>query len=148
VVVSGLDEGRLAARPQRSDGPRRGNRRADLGQRVRTVDRINQRLRADRIRTELRGAVVAPPSEPTARELEVLVAVINEGSIKAGAVAAGISTQTAKNHLGELYHRIGARSREHAIWLLWHRIEAQLPTFGRPRERRLGYERRRPEREH
>jgi DNA-binding CsgD family transcriptional regulator len=50
------------------------------------------------------------PTTGTARQLEVLRAVLLVGSIRAAAADLGLSEQTVKNHLRELHTRYGATS--------------------------------------
>ena len=82
------------------------------------------------------------PVHPTPVQLACLIEAVNRGD-KGAAAHLGITNQTLKNHLYALYGRIGARSRAHAVALLWPVIGAELlPSVG-CRDRRLGMERRR-----
>lgn len=88
---------------------------------------------------------VAPSfSNPTLRELEVMAAVVNAGSIKGAALAMGLTYDTIKNHLRSLYDRIGAHHRPHAAVILWPVLGEVycLPDTALRPERRLGHERR------
>jgi DNA-binding NarL/FixJ family response regulator len=61
------------------------------------------------------------PHQPTERQLEVLRSLFREGSLKDVAVALGISTQTAKQHVHDLYVRLGVESSREAAYRLWLR---------------------------
>lgn len=63
---------------------------------------------------------------PTAMQLTCLIESVNRASDRAAAEALGISYQTMKNHISELYARVGAQSRAHAVVLLWPVIGDQL----------------------
>jgi DNA-binding CsgD family transcriptional regulator len=58
---------------------------------------------------------VPPGARPTARELEVLRAVVEHGSVPSGAVALGVARATARNTLSNLYRRIGVTGRSQAV---------------------------------
>jgi len=78
---------------------------------------------------------------PTAAELTALIESVNSGGVKSAATELGVEYQTVKNLLKRLYGRVGAKSRPHAVALLWPVIGEQLLP---PRhDRRLGYQRRR-----
>ena len=93
--------------------------------------------------TGFRGYINLPPEpNPTAMQLVCLIECVNVGSDKAAARRLGLSPRTVRNHLSELYLRIGAESRPHAVALLWPVIgHALLPRVRQP-DRRLGVERR------
>jgi len=78
---------------------------------------------------------------PTAAELTALIESVNCAGLKPAATHLGVRDQTIKNLLKRLYGKIGARSRPHAVALLWPVISEQVLP---PRQdRRLGYQRRR-----
>lgn len=65
-------------------------------------------------------------ANPTAMQLACLIESVNRTTDRAAAEALGISIQTIKNHMSELYARIGAQSRAHAVALLWPVIGDEL----------------------
>lgn len=62
--------------------------------------------------------------EPTPRDLDVLRAYLDCGSIKAAAGRLGMSERAAKSHLASLRRRTGARTTAEAVYLLYPRIAA------------------------
>lgn len=56
---------------------------------------------------------------PTPREQEVLEAVGRCGSVKAAAIALGLSHWTVKNHMAELRGRLGVGSTIEAAYVVW-----------------------------
>jgi DNA-binding CsgD family transcriptional regulator len=56
-----------------------------------------------------------PDARPTARELEILRAVVEHGSVLNGAQALGIARATARNTLTKLYKRMGVTGRSQAV---------------------------------
>lgn len=59
-------------------------------------------------------------SKPTARELQVFAACLRRSSAKEAARELGISHQTVKNHLGNLYRKLGVDcDTQAAIALGW-----------------------------
>lgn len=60
-----------------------------------------------------------PP--PTARQLEVIAAVVSTGSQKAAAVSLGISEHTVNGSLGRLRVRLGDVTMVQAIYILTDR---------------------------
>jgi DNA-binding NarL/FixJ family response regulator len=105
------------------------------------AERIAQaRVEPTKIRAELRGEAATHHGRPTQRDLDVIVALVENSSGRAAAEALGITEQTVKNHVSAVIHKLGARSRTHATWLLWPQIGHRL---GGPRpDRRSGHERR------
>jgi len=74
---------------------------------------------------------VTPTTFPTDREVEVLAAYMAAGRVKDAASALGISEQTAKNHLAELYTRLDvAGAIEAALALGWIRIPDRYAACG------------------
>jgi DNA-binding NarL/FixJ family response regulator len=65
--------------------------------------------------------ILAAPSDmlphptPTARELEVLRAVVEHGSVPSAALALGVARSTARNTLSRLYKRIAVADRSQAV---------------------------------
>jgi DNA-binding CsgD family transcriptional regulator len=59
------------------------------------------------------------PTAPTARDVEVFLAVVELPSLEVAAETLGISRTTVVHHLEILYARIGAKTRAHAAWLLY-----------------------------
>lgn len=84
-----------------------------------------------------------PGSNPTLAEVEALMIVVDEG-IGAAAHRLGLSEQTVKNHLANLYRRLGVTNRPAAVVALWPVIGRHvLPGIARRRaDRRSGRERR------
>lgn len=107
----------------------------------------------DQIVAELSGedpSTAARSPELTRREREVVLAVVEHASHKRAAAELGISVQTVKNHVSDVFAKVGAHHMSHAVWLLWPVLGDAyvLPGRIRPRvDRRLGYERRRSGRE-
>ena len=110
---------------------------------------IQPRLSPAVLDAELRGELSTRTSgmatgNPTLRELEVLLAIIDHGTNKEVGAVLGISEQTVKNHVACLMKRNHANHRTHLIWLFWPILRDAYPSLRRgPVERRLGYERRR-----
>jgi FixJ family two-component response regulator len=107
---------------------------------------LEERL-ARRVDAELAGDSLPPADKiaenPTLRELEVFLAVVDAGDEHLAGTRLGIGRRTVRNHLQSLYAKVGARSRPHAAWLLWPVLgEAFAPRRGRS-DRRLGRDRRR-----
>lgn len=62
-------------------------------------------------------------SDPTARELEVLAAMLRRGSAKEAAHELGIATETVRNHASRLYLKLGVDSQSQAaIALGWLKV--------------------------
>lgn len=60
-----------------------------------------------------------PP--PTPRAMEVLRETFRRGTVKEAAQALAISHVTAKNHLSQVYRRIGVDTMAEAAYVLWLR---------------------------
>jgi DNA-binding CsgD family transcriptional regulator len=56
-----------------------------------------------------------PDDRPTARELEILRAVVEHGTVLGGAQALGVARATARNTLSRLYRRIAVTGRSQAV---------------------------------
>jgi DNA-binding transcriptional LysR family regulator len=69
-----------------------------------------------------------PP--PTARQLEVIAAVVSTGSQKAAAASLGVSEHTVNGNLGRLRARLGDVTMVQAIYLLTERgfLVVSLPA--------------------
>ena len=61
---------------------------------------------------------------PTQRQLEVLLAVVQEHGNRHAAYKLGISMSTLKGHLTELYARGPYHNVVDAVWKLRHELEA------------------------
>ena len=61
-------------------------------------------------------------AEPTARELEVLVAFCTEQGTKGAARRLGIAPRTVVNHLVALRKRLGVKTTVAAVYLLRERL--------------------------
>ena len=90
------------------------------------------------VTARLRGE---PPRQPTHREMEVVRAILVEGSVKEAAHVLGISYATTRNHLTNLYDKVGlndqqagvyndARKFAHAVWRLRYELDADMPRPG------------------
>jgi DNA-binding NarL/FixJ family response regulator len=67
----------------------------------------------------------APASRLTRRELQVIAAVVEGGSNKDIAKAFGLSEQTVKNHLSNIFDKLGVSNRlELALYAVHHRLLA------------------------
>jgi DNA-binding NarL/FixJ family response regulator len=62
-----------------------------------------------------------PPSRPTPRQLELLRALYRCGSAKEAGLTLGITRQTVKYHLADLYRRLGVSGAYEAAYALWLR---------------------------
>jgi DNA-binding CsgD family transcriptional regulator len=76
---------------------------------------------------------------PTDRQLEVLLAVLDRSEAQA-ATDLGISVQTIKGHLAQLYARLGAYNRAHAVFLCYRALKVRQKGSERRsgRDRRIG----------
>ena len=90
------------------------------------------------------SAPPAPPARthalhprPTPAEIAALLAVIEYPSLEAAADRLGLKSATVRNQLADLYHRIGARTRPHAAWLLWPQLGTSYVLPGDARRRRV-----------
>lgn len=73
--------------------------------------------------------VGSPPMNPTLAQLEILIAVVEHGSNKGVAHALGVSEQTIKNHMNQILWRIQAKSRTHAVIIMWPVLIDAFPMF-------------------
>jgi DNA-binding NarL/FixJ family response regulator len=64
------------------------------------------------------------PSEPTARELVILRAYLDEGGTRPAAAKLGVAESTVKNTLQNLRSRIGARTTAEAAFRLHEKLVA------------------------
>jgi DNA-binding NarL/FixJ family response regulator len=85
--------------------------------------------RIDDLMQTLRQIERAPAREPspasrlTRRELQVIAAVVEGGSNKDIAKAFGLSEQTVKNHLSNIFDKLGVSNRlELALYAVHHRL--------------------------
>jgi DNA-binding NarL/FixJ family response regulator len=62
-----------------------------------------------------------PRPTPTAREVDLLRALYRTGSSKDAGVALGIARSTVKEHLSQLYRRLGVENAYEAAYALWLR---------------------------
>jgi DNA-binding CsgD family transcriptional regulator len=96
---------------------------SNLGQ---AVWLLQDRLTGDpggTVMTQAGGARTGPVAAPTPMQREVLMLVAVSGLSRAvAAQRLGISGQTLRNHLHELYERIGAGNMGEAVWLLCHEL--------------------------
>lgn len=77
---------------------------------------------------------------PTPRQLQVMAAYVRGGSQKAAAHEFGISIRTVKNHLTDLYARLGVGGVLEALTKLgWVRVPAEVPVKGFVRPVRRSY---------
>lgn len=127
-------------------------RRRTLAQRIDAWNAVQGRRNPDEIAAELRGEtpIETPRGRPgddlTLREIEVFLALVEHASAKQAAAALGITVRTVKNHLSNLYAKVGAEHMTHAAWLLWPMLKDAYVLPGQkrgPADRRTGYERRR-----
>jgi len=56
---------------------------------------------------------------PTERQMEVLLAVVQEHGNREAAAKLGLSVQTVKNHVSALLARGPYHNVTHAVWVLW-----------------------------
>lgn len=129
-------------------------RRRTLEQRVSSWTGSQVRLDPARLAAELagdvsiRGGRLVGTGNPTLREIEVLIAIVDHAGNDQAAAALGITVQTVKNHLSSVMQRLGASTRTHAVVLMWPVLKDAWPEppkvwrAGGP-DRRAGYERRR-----
>jgi DNA-binding CsgD family transcriptional regulator len=76
---------------------------------------------------------------PTNRQLEVLLLLIDHSEQDA-ADSLGVSVYTIKGHIANLYARVGAYNRAHAVWLCYGLLKARQHGIERRsgRDRRIG----------
>ena len=131
--------------------------------RIRKEPRVEMYVDPVRIARELAGQPTRSYAQqqryhnPTLRELEIIITLVEQSSYKRVAHVLGISEQTVKNHVMNLMNRLDAHHRTHLVWLLWPVIkdywddatplrmsdsETRVWKPGDP-ERRTGYQRRR-----
>jgi DNA-binding CsgD family transcriptional regulator len=86
------------------------------------------------------GRGAAQRGQPlTARQMEVLMAVVTEHGNQQAADVLGISLQTVKNHMAQVLARGPYVNVTHAVWVLWPVLRARVKQA----ERRSGHDRRR-----
>lgn len=76
---------------------------------------------------------------PTQRQLDVFLAIIERGGEAQAADALGISIQTIKNHMTDLYARLRVHNQLAALWVLYPTLRG-MDYDGI--DRRSGYDRR------
>ena len=67
----------------------------------------------------------------TAREVDVVAAVLDAGSEKAAAHRLGLSHSTVKHHLANARSKVGATTTAQLVWILAERLpepEGTVPT--------------------
>lgn len=69
-------------------------------------------------------------TEPTQRELQVLLAFAMTGSTVAAGEKLGLVPQTVRNHLHAIHQRLGVSTSVEAVWILRSRLEALGPSLG------------------
>lgn len=74
-----------------------------------------------------------PAASLTKRELEVIAAVVDGGSNRDIGSSFGLSEQTVKNHLSNIFDKLGVSNRlELALYAVHHRLLAGGPGSGSP----------------
>lgn len=69
--------------------------------------------------------------EPTARQVEVLRAVVEIGTYKGAATALGLCHATVRNHMTDLRCRLGVMNTAQAVYILTARGVLVIPSVGR-----------------
>lgn len=161
MELSQLDNSVVQARPSRQGGASaivKSHRRRSL------EDRVQQYMSREEIGLQLEGKRTRDGNgtgilgtNPTIREIEVLIAKVDFGTNFEAALELGISEQTVKNHVGSVMLRLGASTVTHVIWMMWPVLKDYwLGTTYHPRpvrtnqrlrrtsdpERRMGVQRR------
>ena len=77
------------------------------------------------------AAVSVAGREVTARQVEVLAAIVASGSHKEAAFALGISPNTVRNHLVTMRDQLGVSTTAQAIYVLAARGVLVVPSVGR-----------------
>jgi len=116
----------------RGERPRRRKARAEAREPLRaaleTFERLGARLWAERARNELRATGVAATGEReavtpvaellTPHELQVALTVARGATNREAAAALFVSPKTVEHHLGQIYRKLGVRSRTQLAALL------------------------------
>lgn len=87
------------------------------------------------LRVTDRGADTSPPpaSRLTRRELDVISAIVEGATNKDIGTQFGLSEQTVKNHLSNIFDKLGVSNRlELALYAVHHRLLAVPPEVGAP----------------
>ena len=94
-------------------------------------ERINDLLRTLRELERAPAREEPPASRLTRRELQVVGAIVEGGANKDIGKAFGLSEQTVKNHLSNIYDKLGVSTRlELALYAVHHRLLADVPHEG------------------
>lgn len=92
-------------------------------------ERIDDLLRALREIDRARSQARSPASTLTPRELQVVAAVVEGASNKDIGKTFGLSEQTVKNHLSNIFDKLGVSNRlELALYAVHHRLVAGVPA--------------------
>jgi DNA-binding NarL/FixJ family response regulator len=92
-------------------------------------DVLHALLRADRVPPES----ASPASTLTPRERQVIAAVVEGASNKDIGKTLGLSEQTVKNHLSNIYDKLGVSTRlELALYAVHHRLPTDAPAGRAP----------------
>jgi DNA-binding NarL/FixJ family response regulator len=92
-------------------------------------ERIDDLLRTLREIERARSQARSPASTLTARELQVIAAVVEGASNKDIGKTFGLSGQTVKNHLSNIFDKLGVSNRlELALYAVHHRLVAGVPA--------------------
>ena len=90
-------------------------------------DRIDDLLKAMREIEHAPPGDAPPASRLTRRELQVIAAVVEGGGNKDIGEALGLSEQTVKNHLSNIFDKLGVSNRlELALYAVHHKLLARL----------------------
>jgi len=99
-------------------------------------ERIDDLLQALRRIERAPAREASPASRLTRRELQVIAAVVEGGSNRDIGKAINISEQTVKNHLSNIYNKLGVSNRlELALYAVHHRLLEGLPVDRAPAAR-------------
>ena len=99
-------------------------------------ERINDLLRTLRELERAPAREEPPASRLTRRELQVVGAIVEGAANKDIGKAFGLSEQTVKNHLSNIYDKLGVSTRlELALYAVHHRLLANMPHEGPPAAR-------------
>lgn len=75
------------------------------------------------------GNDIQGDEQPTPRQVEILHLVARGKSNKEIGRALGVSQQTIKNHLSDLYRRLGSSDRAHAVYLAIQRGYIEVKPY-------------------
>ena len=96
-------------------------------------ERINDLVRTLRELERAPSREGPPASRLTQRELQVVGAIVDGAANKDIGKAFGLSEQTVKNHLSNIYDKLGVSTRlELALYAVHHRLLVNLPAEGAP----------------